>query len=207
MKGQEPVLKRDLARGDGLSGDIAAPESLGEPRRETVLLIHGTFANKAVSAPAWWHPGSDFCRKLDLSLSQQGSPARGWAHIGSPTNVFAWTGDNLESERRIAGEGLAKAITDLEASLGISRYHIVAHSHGGNVVLHALRSLADDPTKLGAVIFLGTPVLRFSRLPPWLNRSSAAMLIYGMGVIYFITVALLVELVGIVIFAIVFGLL
>src|ERR1700730_5024020 len=33
------------------------------------------------------------------------------------------------------------------------------------------------------------------------------MLIYGMGVIYFITVALLVELVGIVIFAIVFGLL
>src|ERR1700730_4263142 len=178
MKGQEPVLKRDLARGDGLSGDIAAPESLGEPRRETVLLIHGTFANKAVSAPAWWHPGSDFCRKLDLSLSQQGSPARGWAHIGSPTNVFAWTGDNLESERRIAGDGLAKTIKDLEASLGISRYHIVAHSHGGNVVLHALRSLADDPWHAGIALFASA-----SMVEPQLG--SHAYLWHGCDLFYY----------------------
>jgi hypothetical protein len=147
--------KRDLARHDGLPGDISAPESLGEHRRETVLLIHGTFANKAVSAPAWWHPSSDFCHKLDLSLSQQGSPARCWGP-GIPTNVFAWTGDNLESERRIGGDSLAKEIMDLETNHDVSCYHIVAHSHGGNVVLHALRSLAVDPKKIGAVIFLGT---------------------------------------------------
>lgn len=106
--------------------------------------------------------------------------------------MFAWTGDNLESERRIGGDSLAKEIMELEASHDIGRYHIVAHSHGGNVVLHALRSLAIDPKKLGAVIFLGTPVLLFSRLPPWLNRSALAMLFYGMGLVGSCAVALFV---------------
>src|SRR5262249_3278096 len=43
------------------------------------------------------------------------------------------------------------------------RYHIVAHSHGGNVVLGALESMPEDPKRLGAVVFLGTPVLQFSK--------------------------------------------
>jgi hypothetical protein len=191
MKVQEPVQEQELPRCDGLPRDIAALESLGEHRRETVLLIHGTFANMAGS---WWYPGSDFCRKLDLSLSQQGSPARCWAHIGSPTNpknVFAWTGDNLEAERHIGGDSLAKEITNLEATHDISRYHIVAHSHGGNVVLHALRSLADDPKNLGAVIFLGTPVLLFSLRPSWLTRSAEELFLYGVGLVLSIAAAAL----------------
>src|SRR5262249_2111840 len=97
-------------------------------------------------------------RNLHSYLLQLGSGARCWAHIGAQKNVFAWTGDNLESERLIGGNDLAKEITYLEARADISRYNIIAHSHGGNVVLHALRSLADDPRKLGAVIFLGAPV-------------------------------------------------
>ena len=176
---QEPVPKRDLAGGDDLPGDVAAPENLSALSRETILLIHGTFANKAVSARAWWLPESEFCQKLHSYLSQRGSAARCWSGFGTQNGVFAWTGDNLEPERRIGGDSLAKEITDLEASPDIGCYHIVAHSHGGNVVLHALRSLADNPKKLGAVIFLGTPVLRFSRLPPWLDRSSVTMLFYG----------------------------
>jgi len=178
MKTQELVLKRDLARRDDLPGDFAALQNLDELPRETVVLIHGTFANRAAS---WWLPGSDFCRKLDSSLLQRNSRARCWAHIDSDKDVFAWTGDNLESERCIAGDRLAKEIADLETSADTHRYHIVAHSHGGNVVLRALRSLAEDPKKLGAVIFLGTPVLCFSRLPTWLNRSALAMLLYVVG--------------------------
>jgi hypothetical protein len=92
MKVQDPVLKQELGRRDGLPGDIAAPENLGELRRETVLLIHGTFANKAASAQAWWLPESEFCLKLNSSLSQQGSPARCWAHFGTQNGVFGWTG-------------------------------------------------------------------------------------------------------------------
>src|SRR5215471_2054056 len=161
MNVQEPALKRDMARQDNLPGDSPAPETPGELRIETVLLIHGTFANEALS---WWLPDSDFCRKLDAALVERKSRARCWAHIINPADVLAWTGDNLESERRFAGDRLAKAITNLETTTDIDRYHIVAHSHGGNVVLHALRSLAEGPKKLGAIIFLGTPVLSFSRL-------------------------------------------
>jgi pimeloyl-ACP methyl ester carboxylesterase len=180
MTVQEPVLKRHLGRRDGLPGGVAAPQALDELPRETVLLIHGTFANEEAS---WWLPGRDFSRKLDSSLLKLKSPARCWAHIGGGTDVFAWTGDNLESERRIGGDTLAKEITNLETTTDIHRYHIVAHSHGGNVVLHALRSLPENPKKLGAVIFLGTPVLCFSRLPQWLNRSGLAMLLYGGGLV------------------------
>ncbi len=177
------MLRQELTQREDVSGDRDAAETLSEVQRETILLIHGTFANKAESAPAWWRQGSEFCHKLDSYLLQKGSPARCWAQIGSQKNEFAWTGDNLESERRIGGNNLAKGITDLEASRDINRYHLVAHSHGGNVVLHALRSLADDPRKLGAVIFLGTPVLRCRRLPPWLSRSALAMLFYGVGLV------------------------
>lgn len=41
------------------------------------------------------------------------------------------------------------------------RFHLLGHSHGGNVILHALRAMPDAPAKLGAVIFMGTPVLSF----------------------------------------------
>lgn len=161
-------MTRDLALRDNVPGDAAARKSHSE--RETVLVIHGTFANKLEAAPNWWQRDGDFCKNLDDSLLKRGSPARCWAHVNGEENVFAWTGDNLERERRIGGEGLAKQIEDLEARRDIDRYHIIAHSHGGNVVLHALRALPNDPKKLGAVIFLGTPVLHFSRLPLWLDR-------------------------------------
>jgi pimeloyl-ACP methyl ester carboxylesterase len=186
MKLQESALNEDLARRDDLPGGFAALEDLDELPQETVLIIHGTFANRPAS---WWLPGSNFCRKLDSALLQRKSRARCWAHIGSLKDVFAWTGNNLEAERRIGGDRLAKELTDLEISADISRYHVVAHSHGGNVALHALRSLAQDPKKLGAVIFLGTPVLSFSRLPSWLNRSGLAMLLYGGGLVLSIVAA------------------
>ena len=180
MNVQEPALKRNVARQDNLPGHSAASETPDEHRRETVLLIHGTFANEALS---WWLPGSDFCRKLDAALLRRKSWARCWAHIVNPTEVFAWTGSNLEIERRFAGDMLAKEIINLETTTDIDRYHIVAHSHGGNVVLNALHSLAESPKKLGAIIFLGTPVLSFPRLLPWLNRSGLSILLYASGLL------------------------
>src|SRR5450432_1381962 len=91
----------------------------------------------------------------------------------------------------LVATGLQKKsrISNQSQTSTIYRYHIVAHSHGGNVVLHALRSLTKDPKKLGAVIFLGTPVLCFSRLPSWLNRSGLAMLLYGTGFVLSIVAA------------------
>jgi pimeloyl-ACP methyl ester carboxylesterase len=176
----DPALLRDAALLDSFPADSPAPETSGEPGRETILLIHGTFANEALS---WWLPGSDFCRKLDASLLARQSPARCWAHIASPNDAFAWTGDNLESERRLGGDMLVKAIKNLERAPDIDRYHIVAHSHGGNLALHALRSLAKCPKKLGATIFLGTPVLSFPRWHLELSRHARLLLLYASGLI------------------------
>src|SRR5882724_874914 len=104
---------------------------------EPVLLIHGTWANLASSSLHWWQPGSEFCFKLDEALKSKGSRASCWATtsftLGDKPPVFAWTGANRESERRMGSEALADLIPWLE---GQNRpYHIVAHSHGGNVVL------------------------------------------------------------------------
>ena len=89
----------------------------------------------------------------------------------------------MESERRFGGDTLAKAIANLETAPDIDRYHIVAHSHGGNVALHALRNLAECPKKLGATIFLGTPVLSFWRMNLGLSGHGLLLLLYASGMI------------------------
>jgi hypothetical protein len=73
--------------------------------------------------------------------------------------VFAWTGANRESDRLAAGHALEDTLRWFEKTQ--IRYHLVAHSHGGNVVLRALKVLPRDPKNLGTVIFLGTPFLDF----------------------------------------------
>lgn len=133
------------------------------PVIEPVLLIHGTWANKADGTqPDWWHPGSEFCKYLDDALANAGSSARCWSGVERPARPpFAWTGSNLEMHRLTAGQALAARLAAFENDARITRYHLVAHSHGGNVVLNALRELDAPPTKLGAVVFMGTPVLQF----------------------------------------------
>lgn len=134
-----------------------------EPLRETVLLVHGTWANTTSDTLAWWQADSDFCSRLNLALENNGCPARCWADVGfiltDRPRVFAWTGANRESDRLAAGHALADTLRWFER-VSI-RYHLVAHSHGGNVVLRALKDLPQDPKNLGAVIFLGTPYLDF----------------------------------------------
>ncbi len=141
---------------------------------EPVLLIHGTFANKRSDEGRidWWHPNSDFCLELDTLLAQEGSPARCWAQLGQGgaqgrgatgrvRPPFAWTGANSELDRRSAGRALAAELEALENDPRVRRYHLIGHSHGGNVILHALRAMSNIPAKLGAVVFMGTPVLSF----------------------------------------------
>jgi hypothetical protein len=95
---------------------------------ETVVLVHGTFANvQHDGATDWWRPGSSYARSLDEQLLASGCAARCWAHLkGTP---FAWTGANTERARRDAGRALAEEIESLEGNPRIAKYHLVAHSH------------------------------------------------------------------------------
>jgi alpha/beta hydrolase family protein DUF900 len=147
---------------------------------ETIVIIHGTFSNAAESLGiAWWWPGSSFCANLDRVLERQGIRARCWGHVeitntrpivfmgvpligpGSSSFPFSWTGENLESRRRQAADSLRRYLADLQNSPRVHKIHIIAHSHGGNIVTRAIRDMKAEPSKLGAVIFLGTPFFGF----------------------------------------------
>ena len=147
---------------------------------ETVVIVHGTFSNPVGSTgTSWWWPGSPFCSELNRAFEMQGHMARCWGHVdmtkstptsfmgvtlagpGSSSFPFSWTGENLESQRRLAADSLRKYLADLQANSKIQRFHVIAHSHGGNVVTRAIRDMKVEPSKLGATVFLGTPFFGF----------------------------------------------
>jgi pimeloyl-ACP methyl ester carboxylesterase len=191
------------------------PSRVREPI-EPILLIHGTDANRRTGDGAdWWHPGSDFCHDLDALLQKRSAPARCWANLGIRKDPFAWTGTNSEEARQKAGKALAAILDALERDDNVKLYHVVGHSHGGNVIVNALSTMLLKPCKLGAVIFLGTPVLRFRHsvfderlflIPAYLSVIALAVFeilqpgdtqfFWWMPVIIYVTLVLLDELLG-----------
>lgn len=142
-----------------------------QPWRETILLVHGTFAApRKDGPPQWYEPGSGFTDALDAELKRRGSEARCWAHIvdrikGSG-ELFSWSGANHWLDRHEAAVRLASLLDRLVADGW--RCHVVAHSHGGNVLVEALRRMrrSSDPGKAdafgsGSLVTLGTPFVTF----------------------------------------------
>jgi hypothetical protein len=131
---------------------------------ETVILLHGTFAAPEDGIVQWWQPGSDFCQELDKRLAALGSCARTWSHTSRlDMPVFSWTGRNSWADRYAAALLLAEYLTRLNEHGWV--FHVVAHSHGGNVLLQALRemlephNLAIEKHNYGNLVCLGTPFI------------------------------------------------
>jgi hypothetical protein len=148
--------------------------------------VHGTFAsprdrNTGVPSgqPAtaeWYRPGGSFCLQLDACLAELGSNARTWKHLGEGREqFFQWSGDNSWHARSAAADQLATYLRRLAARGWTC--HVIAHSHGGNVVIDAIRKLRwleggnpffgegfGDPA-MGNVCLLGTPIYTWAR--PW----------------------------------------
>ncbi len=122
-------------------------------RYDALVLVHGTFGRDS----AWTRPESPFVSRLTKDL-----------HV--PVLRFAWSGVNSHRARLNAGVELATFVSELH-SKGHRRLCVIAHSHGGNVVLYALRNKCFQAAVNG-IIFLGTPFLwivsrpveRFSRV-------------------------------------------
>src|SRR5215471_20324897 len=117
----------------------ASPRVKEQSASERVLLVHGTFSNVAQPTDRpkpWWVGNSPFCSQLDTALAKQSSTVR----TGTDQEVFAWSGANSESERRKAAAELAARLRIVDQDPRVARYHLIAHSHGGNVVVQALRS-------------------------------------------------------------------
>ncbi len=110
---------------------------------------------------------------------------------------FCWTGKNRHRDRLDAGSDLRQHLVDLiqrnRAAGRHPEHHVIAHSHGGNVALYALRPRGDADDELLAdvkLITLATPFLTMQKRE--LPRSLFAL----MGLLLLGAVGSLVEAAG-----------
>ena len=104
-----------------------------------VFLVHGTWGR---SESAWYHATcapTSFAAKLKTALGERSV---------DPNDVifvpFEWTGGNTHSDRLEGAASLASKLIELRGQYADARFHFVAHSHGGNVVLKALEIYLHD---------------------------------------------------------------
>ena len=111
--------------------------------KETIILVHGTFAAPKPGIRQWYqrHSNDDevtsFITMLERGLTELGSPAKCWAHSPNKDESFCWSGGNEWIDRHEAAMQLAELIERLARDDWY--VHIVAHSHGGNVAMDALK--------------------------------------------------------------------
>ncbi|MGJ5082428.1 hypothetical protein [Bradyrhizobium sp. HKCCYLS3013] len=136
---------------------------------ETVIIVHGTwaapepdqFAKRRWYEPVDGRPGDEpFTAKLNAALEERGSPARCWAHCPQGDKVLQWSGENSWVARTQAATSLGKYVAKLQKEGW--RCHIVAHSHGGNVLIEALPQIMSGYAagqERGRLVTLGTPFM------------------------------------------------
>ena len=135
--------------------------------RYVITLVHGTWTD----TKGWVAAGSFLRRALEQSI---------------PNVVFrefSWTSTNTHAARTEAGARLSHFIRAGHAQYPNARHFIVAHSHGGNVALYAMRDPAARAVVQG-IVTLGTPFInvrrraagRYADAIAWLMLGTAALL-------------------------------
>jgi hypothetical protein len=113
-----------------------------------ITLIHGTFAR-----------GADWC-KNESSFAQ--------SLTSSCDNVtieqFDWSGLNLHFARLRAGERLARHLRASIKQRPTAKRVLIAHSHGGNVAMYALRD-REIAAEIDCFVSLGTPFISIEPRP------------------------------------------
>jgi alpha-beta hydrolase superfamily lysophospholipase len=127
--------------------------------QETILLtVHGTNdGEERPDAPRWWEAGSDFSQDICRGLVEGGA--------GEVRVVpVRWSGDNSEIARTKAARDLVRRAAELRKLDPGCLIHVLAHSHGGNVVTKALWfGLAGSLNTNSAVVCFGTPFFHRGR--------------------------------------------
>jgi pimeloyl-ACP methyl ester carboxylesterase len=108
------------------------------------ILVHGTWG----SASTWHKPHSLFWQALRKNCDHN-------ARIVS----FAWSGSNSDSARHAAAQELAALLLSYPSNVTIT---VIAHSHGGNVVLLASqymhKKFGHSHKPIQRLFLLGTPI-------------------------------------------------
>lgn len=122
------------------TNDVPGSPSIGADARLRCVLVHGTFAPDA----DWVRPGSFLARGLQ-SLEEEG------VRICS----FGWSGRNSHADRTEAAQALASLLRLEALSNPDVRFLLVGHSHGGNIVMSAVKGIPES--QRAGVVCLGTP--------------------------------------------------
>ncbi|CAI5499293.1 unnamed protein product, partial [Closterium sp. Naga37s-1] len=143
--------RRDGADGKDIEAAIPVRTADFDAKSENhyIIVIHGTFdAPPPDGAPTWYQPPApgeqNFCRKLSrlLALGSIGEDAI-WRDLpcsalpGIPY-PFHWDGTNMHADRVTAAMKLHNLIDQIAQNDPAARIHLVAHSHGGNVMLKTI---------------------------------------------------------------------
>jgi hypothetical protein len=137
--------------------------SASEHPKETVILVHGTWAQPVEGKPRWYQriegpeAKKSFIAKLDAALERHGSRARCWAHCKQDDDPYYWSGKNTWIERNRAASQLARRVRDLRSQGW--KCHVIAHSHGGNIALEAGPAILGETVTAGTIVTLGTPFI------------------------------------------------
>ncbi|MEK7748324.1 MAG: hypothetical protein AAB300_04545 [Nitrospirota bacterium] len=182
-----------------------APTALGLPI--VTIIVHGTFA----AEETWWRLSktseTTFADRLEEALSARGFAGTVWRpvlDVGMSYEAFSWSGKNRDNDRRAGACKLRKSLAELAKKLGASpsqplTVNLIAHSHGGNVVLEALRDIAGS-IRVGRVVLLGTPLvsvrprLRLTRL--MISMAMIPMVMMGLLLILYVGMVQLGSLIG-----------
>lgn len=108
-----------------------------------ITMVHGTFANNA----PWINNNSEFSKRIQNNLKHK-----------SIIYSFNWSGKNSHSARLLAGSNLAEHLKNLSFQFPESEQIVIAHSHGGNVALYAIKYLKNPSFKF-KVVTMATPFL------------------------------------------------
>lgn len=108
-----------------------------------VTLVHGTFARDA----AWIRPGSPLRNAL--------------THSGCRVHTFKWSGRNSHLARCCAVKELTDQLTQQVGRDPDKEHWVIAHSHGGNIAVHAANAVrrGSDESRRVPVITLATPFI------------------------------------------------
>lgn len=137
-----------------------------------IITVHGTFAaDPNDDGEQWWQRGSAFTTSLAERLAVKGIPQ-------IDVQPFHWSGLNSD-------QGRLRAATALAGKLAAAKREdrpvaVLAHSHGGNVLMEA-RAQRRTRRPLAAVLTLGTPFFK-RRLKPLPTLIALFKVVLGIAV-------------------------
>jgi hypothetical protein len=105
--------------------------------------VHGTFGRNA----PWTRPGSFIRNELTRAFGD-----------AVDFEVFEWSGRNSHAARYAAGVELRRFLDSVATRFPRSDRIVIAHSHGGNVALHAL-GLYRSQRGMHGLVTVGTPFI------------------------------------------------